>query len=83
MPVLSKKILYRSTHRGCKEMDKILGDFAQSELMKLSDDELHIFDNLLHMNDPDIFDCVLGNKAPPVEMQDLFKKIIAFNNNLR
>ena len=37
---LKKQIIYRSTHRGSKEMDILLGSFAKSKIKKLKEDDL-------------------------------------------
>ena len=37
---LKKQILYRSTHRGFKEMDLLLGKFVKKSIDKLSSNEL-------------------------------------------
>lgn len=40
-----------STHRGCKEMDIILGQFAQNQLDKLSADEIVLYERILSTAD--------------------------------
>ena len=37
---LKKRILYRSVHRGTKEMDLLLGNFVKKYLNSLSENEL-------------------------------------------
>ena len=37
---LIKQLLYRSVHRGCKETDFLVGEYAKSELGKINDLEL-------------------------------------------
>ena len=44
--ILKKKIIYRSTHRGSKEMDILLGNFVKSHIDSLNDKELY---NLLEI----------------------------------
>lgn len=51
MNIIRKKLIYMSVHRGCKEMDLILGKFAISEIFKLSDDEVKIYAKLIQTND--------------------------------
>jgi antitoxin CptB len=51
-----KKLLYLSTHRGCKEIDIILGKFAEENLDKLTDDELIIYEKILLEPDGLIYD---------------------------
>ena len=48
---LKKKIIYRSTHRGSKEMDLLLGKFVEKNIDNFSDIELKDLANLLNIND--------------------------------
>tara|TARA_B100001123_G_C14569947_1_gene733815 strand:+ start:278 stop:532 length:255 start_codon:yes stop_codon:yes gene_type:complete len=48
---LKKKIIYRSTHRGSKEMDLLLGSFAKQNINNLNDSELKDLNDLLQFND--------------------------------
>ena len=38
--VLKKKIIYRSNHRGSKEMDILLGNFVQKHIDNLNNNDL-------------------------------------------
>ena len=44
--ILKKKIIYRSTHRGSKEKNILLGNFVKNHIDSLSDKELY---NLLEI----------------------------------
>lgn len=79
-----KKLLYRSTHRGCKEMDSILGEFAKHNLDALSEEELILYEKLLDVEDACIYDWVSGRLNPPDEHSNLLlSKIIDFANRKR
>ncbi len=39
--ILKKQIIYRSTHRGSKEMDILLGNFVKNHIDSLNDIDLH------------------------------------------
>ena len=41
--ILKRQIIYRSKHRGTKEMDLILGSFVEKHIDKLSETELEEF----------------------------------------
>jgi len=60
-----KRALYRARHRGTKEMDLVLGGFADAELAALDLLELNAFEDLLAQPDPDIDSWVHGADAPP------------------
>ena len=49
--ILKKKIIYRSTHRGTKEMDLLLGLFTKKNINTLNDSELSDLNDLLQIND--------------------------------
>ncbi|CAN0606490.1 unnamed protein product, partial [Ectocarpus sp. 12 AP-2014] len=53
---LLKKLLYQSCNRGCKETDLIIGQFAKLNLDKMNAYELKTFEEILQMNDADIYD---------------------------
>ena len=50
-----KRLLFRCWHRGTREMDLILGRFADAEIGNLSDDELTQLETLLEVPDPDLY----------------------------
>ena len=59
-----KRLLYRSWHRGWKETDLILGQFANENLARMGSAEIDIYEQLLDENDADIWDWLVG-KLPP------------------
>jgi succinate dehydrogenase flavin-adding protein (antitoxin of CptAB toxin-antitoxin module) len=59
--ILRKKVLYMSTHRGCKEMDIILGQFAESEVKNLTDTELLLYEKLLEISDEVLYSLISGS----------------------
>ena len=48
---LKKQIIYRSTHRGSKEMDLLLGTFVKKNIDLFTDIELKDLENLLKTED--------------------------------
>ena len=49
--ILKKKIIYRSTHRGTKEMDLLLGDFVKKYIQSFNIKELNDLDKILSADD--------------------------------
>ena len=49
--ILKKQILYRSTHRGSKEMDMLLGSFVKKHVDNLDNKDLQDLDQLLFIED--------------------------------
>ena len=48
---LINQIIYRSTHRGSKEMDILLGNFVKKNIDKFDDNELLDLDKILNYED--------------------------------
>ncbi|MDX2264502.1 MAG: succinate dehydrogenase assembly factor 2 [Hyphomicrobiales bacterium] len=59
-----KRAYYRACHRGTKEMDFMLGRFADAELEALSEADLSAFEELLALPEP-LIDAMLKGSAPP------------------
>tara|TARA_Y100000590_G_scaffold226718_1_gene256065 strand:+ start:365 stop:619 length:255 start_codon:yes stop_codon:yes gene_type:complete len=49
--ILKKQIIYRSSHRGFKEMDMLLGSFVKKYINILNESELLDLQNLLLLED--------------------------------
>jgi antitoxin CptB len=65
-----KRLLYLSTHRGCKETDFILGGFAQTHLSSLTKEECDLYESLLQENDWDIYAWLTGSLPVPTKYDD-------------
>ena len=70
-----KRLQIQSWRRGTKEMDLILGTFADAELDKLSPEELNQFEALLLENDQDLYPWFTQQQVCPDEHIEMFKKI--------
>ena len=57
-----KRLLFRCWHRGTREMDLILGRFADAEIATLSDSELTTLEHLIELPDPDLYAALTGDK---------------------
>jgi antitoxin CptB len=80
--IIRKKILFRSWHRGTKEMDLVLGTYADSNLSSMSYDELMHFQSFLNLSDPDLYKWLISEeKAFPEEFRDLIEDIILKTNS--
>ena len=74
-----KRLLFRCWHRGTRELDLILGRFADAEIASLSDDELGQLEQLLEVPDPDFYAAVTGERSLPGEYTNpLFDRIKSF-----
>tara|TARA_B100000963_G_C22576867_1_gene648861 strand:+ start:1300 stop:1557 length:258 start_codon:yes stop_codon:yes gene_type:complete len=54
LEILKKKLLYRASYRGTKEMDLLLSAFVKSYINKFEDDELQELENFLKYDDETI-----------------------------
>ena len=52
---LKKKIIYRSTYRGTKEMDTLISSFTKKIINDLDGDELISLSNLLDIDDENLY----------------------------
>ena len=57
-----KKALYRSWHRGTKEMDFVMGRFADAHVATLSDADLDDYEQLLDVSDRELFAWIVGTE---------------------
>jgi len=75
-----RRLLFRSRHRGIREMDLVLGPFADAELPRMSEAELDEYEQWLDVPDQMIFAWVNGSEPAPAEIDTaLFRKLIAFH----
>jgi antitoxin CptB len=76
-----KRLLFRCWHRGTREMDLILGRFADAEIASLRDDELAQLEHLIEVPDPDLYAALSGDvPLAPEYASDLFDRIKAFRS---
>jgi antitoxin CptB len=62
-----RKLLFRAWHRGIREMDLIMGRFADTHLDQLSDVELTEFEGLMELPDPQVLAWITGGENIPAE----------------
>ena len=75
-----KKILFKCTHRGTKELDILLGNFVSKHIDLLKSKELNYLEIILSFNDIDLYKMLINKKEIDKKMNKLFvKKIIKFN----
>ena len=73
-------LIYRSWHRGSKETDILLGDFAKSQIHTLNEEELAVYTTLIEENDWDIYEWILNEEITvPQEYASIITKIRTFN----
>lgn len=75
-----KRMRMRSWRRGTKEMDMILGPYADHSLSALSEAELLAYDAFLHENDQDLYQWVSGQLPGPDRHAPTIQRIQSFMN---
>jgi antitoxin CptB len=79
-----RRLLYRSWHRGTREMDLIMGRFADAMIGTLSDAELDDFERLSEEPEPDLYAWITGERPiAPEHDTALFQKLRQFARNTR
>lgn len=79
LDIRRRKALFRSWHRGIREMDLVLGRFADAEIGNLSDAELDEYEQLMEVPDRDLFQWLTGEVATPENYATpVFARIRAF-----
>lgn len=74
-----KRLIFRSGHRGTKEMDLILGSFANENVPHFSEEELAQYEELLGESDPDLYNWITRKDAPPERVRSpVFEKLMAY-----
>jgi len=74
-----KRLLFRCWHRGMREMDLILGRFADAHIAELTEAELDELERLGEIPDPDLFAMLSGAaEIPPALAQGLLPRIKAY-----
>lgn len=79
LDVRRRKALYHAWHRGTREMDLLLGRFADAHIADLSEDELGAFERLMEVPDRDLFGWILGREETPDNYKGpVTEKVLAF-----
>ena len=77
-----RRILYQAWHRGMREMDIILGKFADALLPTLSEEELAAFESLMEEPDRDVLMWLTGEApTPPERRTAFFERLKAFHTH--
>jgi antitoxin CptB len=78
-----RKLLFRSWHRGMREMDLILGSFADAEIHGLTGDEIDQYERLLDIPDTDFLPMITGERPVPADIDcGVLQKILASRRSM-
>ncbi|HEY0234672.1 MAG TPA: succinate dehydrogenase assembly factor 2 [Afipia sp.] len=77
-----KRLLFRCWHRGTREMDMLLGGFADLHIATIDDAELGELERLIELPDPDLYAAFCEKEPLPPEFADgIFLRIKAFGTS--
>ncbi len=71
-----KRLLFRSWHRGTRELDLLLGSFAEYHLKKFSTRQLIGYEELLKHSDPDIYRWITKVEPVPKSIDNDILKLL-------
>jgi antitoxin CptB len=75
-----RRALWRATHRGSKEMDFLLGRYAEAVLDGMNAKDISIFERLIDLPDPDIENSVLeGHSLGDPDLDELMRQVRRFH----
>jgi antitoxin CptB len=61
------RLRFRSWHRGTREMDLLLGHFADAHIHALSVEYVTQYEAVLEIGDPDLYNWIAGREPVPAE----------------
>ena len=77
--IMRKRLLFRSWHRGTREIDLLLGGFADAHMQTLPPEQLEQYDRFLNNSDPDIYNWITGAEPVPfAEETDVVRFLVGF-----
>lgn len=75
-----RRALFRAWHRGTREMDLLLGPFADAHIADLGDHDLADFEALMEIPDDELYTWLVGRaEAAPNLRSHVFHSIVAFH----
>lgn len=79
-----RKLNFRAWRRGFREMDLIMGQFADQHIETMSEQELQEFERLLATPDWEVYAWIVGNKpVPPNYAGPVLDRLLSFEYDPR
>lgn len=77
-----RRLRFRAWHRGTREMDLLMGRFADSEIEALPEKEIDELEQLMEAPDRDVFSWLTGELTLPDNFDTaVFRRIQAFHSH--
>jgi antitoxin CptB len=78
--VRRRRLTFRAWHRGMREVDLLLGRFADASVPDMDEENLAAFEALLDLPDPEILSWLTGETKVPSQHDTQFvRELIAFH----
>ncbi|MDR3450410.1 MAG: succinate dehydrogenase assembly factor 2 [Alphaproteobacteria bacterium] len=61
------RLRFRSWHRGTREMDLLMGSFADAHIGTFTPAQLGLYEAVLELSDPDLYNWIAGIEPLPPE----------------
>ena len=82
LDVRRRRILFRAWHRGIREVDILMGRFADAEIGTLAEPDLAEFERLIEVPDRDLFRWITGEEDAPANYDTaLLRRLKAFHTH--
>ncbi|QFU16487.1 succinate dehydrogenase assembly factor 2 [Microvirga thermotolerans] len=82
LDVRRRRTLFRAWHRGMREMDLIMGRFADAEIGTMSEEDLDEFERLIEVPDRDLLSWITGEAATPENYDSpVFRRLKGFHSH--
>lgn len=79
MDARRRKLKFRAWRRGFREMDLLMGSFADAHVAALSEDDLSEFERLLSTPDWEVYAWLIGQKTIPANFESaLLSRMMEF-----
>jgi len=77
-----RRALFHAWHRGTREMDLILGPFADARIDSLSDEEMDQFEALMDVSEHDLYAWLTGSvPVAPDHDNAVYRALAGFHEN--
>jgi len=79
LAIRRKRLVYRCRHRGTKELDILVGAFAERHVAGLDAEQLGRFEALLELPEPLLYDWLTGgSRLPAAHDHDVSRLLLNF-----
>lgn len=74
-----KRLLWRASHRGTREMDLLLGGFVRAHLEQFSETELDELEIIIALPDPELMGWIMGEiPVPPPQATPTLRALLTY-----